>query len=144
MASTANRGCTAAQTATSRSFYLLAIYLISQAKAGLSSLKRQLGVSTHRLSGAVQLDDAYLGRERAGGKAGRGSEHKVPFVVAAVSLDEQGRPMYLKLHLVSGFTSQAIGNWAKANLAPRTRGQQRWTGLLCRCEQRAAYTCPRL
>lgn len=121
--------------------WFLAVYLISQAKTGLSSLalKRQLGVSyptawllhqkinramaeqdgTHRLSGAVQLDDAYLGGERAGGKAGRGSENKVPFV-AAVSLDKQARPMYLKLHLVSGFTSQAIGSWAKANLAPGT------------------------
>lgn len=28
--------------------------------------------------------------------------------------------MYLKLHLVSGFTLQAIGNWAKASLAPGT------------------------
>jgi transposase-like protein len=121
--------------------WFLAIYLISQAKTGLSSLalKRQLGVSyptawllhqkinramaqqdsTHRLSGAVQLDDAYLGGERSGGKAGRGSENKVPFV-AAVSLNEQGRPTYLKLNLVSGFTSQAIGNWAKAHLAPGT------------------------
>ena len=60
---------------------------------------------THRLSGAVQLDDAYLGG-RAGGKTCRGSENKVPFV-AAVSLNEQGRPMYLKLHYVSGFTLQA-------------------------------------
>ena len=74
---------------------------------------------THRLSGVVQLDDAYLGGERAGGKTGRGSENKVPFV-AAVSLNEQGRPMYLKLNLVSGFTSLAIVNWAKANLAPGT------------------------
>ena len=36
--------------------------------------------STDRLSGAVQLDDAYLGGQRAGGKPGRGSENKVPFV----------------------------------------------------------------
>ena len=75
--------------------------------------------STHRLSGAVQLDDAYLGGERAGGKAGRGSENKVPFV-AAVSLDRRGHPMHLKLNLVSGFTLDAIGKWAKANLAPHT------------------------
>ena len=34
----------------------------------------------------VQVDDAYLGGERSDGKAGRGSENKVPFV-AAVSLD---------------------------------------------------------
>ena len=84
--------------------WFLAIYLISQAKTGLSSLalKRQLGVSyptawlmhqkinramacqdaTYRLSGVVPLDDAYLGGERTGGKAGRGSENKVPFVAA--------------------------------------------------------------
>ena len=76
--------------------------------------------STHRLGGAVQLDDAYLGGERAGGKAGRGSENKVPFV-AAVSVDGNGHPLYVKLNLVSGFTSQAIAHWAKVNLMPGTR-----------------------
>jgi len=117
------------------------ISVISQAKTGLSALalKRQLGVSyptawllhqrinramaqqdsTHRLSGAMQLDDAYLGGERAGGKAGRGSENKVPFV-AAVSLDHKGHPLYLKLKLVSGFTSKAIGTSAQARLLPGT------------------------
>ena len=40
--------------------------------------------ATHQLSGTVQLDDAYLGGERTGGKAGRGSENKIP-IVAAVS-----------------------------------------------------------
>ena len=77
--------------------WFLAIYLISQAKTGLSALalKRQLGVSyptawllhhklnramaaresCHRLEGAVQVDDAYLGGEGAGGKPGRGSEN---------------------------------------------------------------------
>jgi hypothetical protein len=121
--------------------WFLAIYLLSQAKTGLSALalKRQLGVSyptawlmhqkinramsqqndAHRLAGAVQLDDAYLGGERAGGKVGRGSENKVPFV-AAVSLDDHGHPMFVKLHVLSGFTSQAIASWAKANLAPGT------------------------
>lgn len=121
--------------------WFLAIYLISQAKTGLSSLalKRQLGVSyptawllqqkinramtqqdaTHRLQGEVQLDDAYLGGERAGGKPGRGSENKVPFV-AAVSVSDKGHPLYLKLSLVSGFTSKAIGRWAKACLVPGT------------------------
>lgn len=121
--------------------WFLSAYLISQAKTGLSALalKRQIGVSyptawllhhkinramaqqdaIHRLSGAVQLDDAYLGGERAGGKVGRGSENKVPFV-AAVSLNDKGRPLHLKLSLVSGFTSQAIGKWAKAALMPGT------------------------
>lgn len=123
------------------STWFLAIYLISQAKTGLSSLalKRQLGVSyptawllqqkisraigqqdrTHRLSGKVQIDDAYLGGERAGGKVGRGSENKVPFV-AAVSVDEAGHPMHLKLCVLSGFSSQVLGKWATANLTPGT------------------------
>ena len=68
---------------------------------------------THRLCGAVQLDDAYLGGERAGGKAWRGSENKVPFV-AAVSVNGKGHPLYVKLNLVSGFTSKDIGKWAQA------------------------------
>ena len=119
--------------------WFLAIHLISQAKTGMSALalKRDLGVSyptawllhqkinramadreaAHLLQGAVQLDDAYLGGERSGGKAGRGSENKVPFV-AALSLDEKGGPTHLKLDVVSGFTSQAIGKWAKTRLKP--------------------------
>lgn len=117
--------------------WFLAIFLISQAKTGLSALelKRHIGVSyptawlmhhkimtamaareaQHRLTGAVQVDDAYLGGERAGGKPDRGSENKVPFV-AAVSLNEAGNPRFAKLTPVPGFTSQAISAWARANL----------------------------
>lgn len=119
--------------------WFLAIYLISQAKTGLSSLalKRHLGVSyptawlihhklmqamadrerRYVLDGQVQVDDAYLGGERSGGKAGRGSENKVPFV-AAVSLSDEGRPLRVKLTPVAGFSLKAIAQWAKANLAP--------------------------
>ena len=59
------------------------------------------------LDGKVQVDDAYLGGESSGGKVGRGSESKVPFV-AAVSLSEDGRPLRIKLTPVSGFTLKAI------------------------------------
>jgi transposase-like protein len=119
--------------------WFLAMHLISQAKTGISALalKRDLGVSyptawllhhkinnamaqqeaVRRLDGAVQLDDAYLGGERSGGKAGRGSENKVPFV-AAVALNAVGQPMRLKLDLVQGFTNESISKWAKASLLP--------------------------
>jgi transposase-like protein len=119
--------------------WFLAIYLISQAKTGLSALalKRHLGVSyptawlihhklmrameqreeRYVLEGQVQVDDAYLGGERTGGKVGRGSENKVPFV-AAVSFSEEGHPLRAKLTLVPGFTLTAIAQWAKSNLAP--------------------------
>ena len=121
------------------SIWFLAIYLISQAKTGLSALdlKRQLGVSyptawliqqklmqamverdgKYTLCGNVQADDAYLGGELAGGKAGRGSENKVPFV-AAISLSAEGRPLYIKMAPVPGFTRKAVSDWANANLAP--------------------------
>ena len=70
----------------------------------------------HLLSGTVQVDDAYLGGERAGGKPGRGSENKVPFV-AAVSLNDAGNPLYVKVTPVPGFTSDASGpvpTWRRA------------------------------
>lgn len=69
------------------------------------------------LCGDVQVDDAYLGGERTGGKVGRGSENKVPFV-AAVSLTEAGHPLRVKLNPVPGFTLKAIADWAKSHLAP--------------------------
>ena len=122
--------------------WFLAIYLISEAKTGLSALalKRQLGVSyetawlvqhklmqamlereaQYRLNGTVQVDDAYLGGELTGGKAGRGSENKVPFV-AAVSLNEQQHPEYMKLTPVVGFTIKAITDWAQNNISPGSK-----------------------
>jgi len=69
------------------------------------------------LGGKVLVGDAYLGGERVGGKAGRGSENKVP-LVAAVSLNTEGHPLYTKMIPVPGFTGAALTNWAKAALAP--------------------------
>ena len=109
--------------------WFLALYLISQAKTGLSALalKRDLGVSYptawlihHQLMqamierearsvlcGTVQVDDADLGGELNDGTAGRGSQIKVPFL-AAVSLDEDGHPLRAKLARLPGFTRKAI------------------------------------
>ena len=64
------------------------------------------------LEGQVQVDDAYLGGERSGGKVGRGSENKVPFV-AAVSLSDDGHPLRVKFTPVPGFTLEAIAAWAQ-------------------------------
>jgi hypothetical protein len=63
------------------------------------------------------VDDAYLGGELAGGKAGHGSENKVPFM-AAISLSAEGRPLYIKMATVPGFTRKAIVGWTNADLAP--------------------------
>ncbi|MCU7881812.1 MAG: hypothetical protein KZQ60_15725 [Candidatus Thiodiazotropha sp. (ex Lucinoma aequizonata)] len=37
------------------------------------------------LDGIIQMDDAYWGGERHGGKRGRGAPHKVPFVAAVAT-----------------------------------------------------------
>jgi transposase-like protein len=99
--------------------WFLAFYLIGQAKTSISSLhlSRQLGVTYNTawmlhskimhamserdecyvLQGKVQIDDAYLGGECPGGKAGRGSENKVP-IVASISLNAEGHPIHAKFH----------------------------------------------
>lgn len=69
------------------------------------------------LDGQVQVDDAYLGGERSGGKVGRGSENKVSFI-AAVSLSEDNRPLRIRLTPVSGFTLKAVAAWSRDHLAP--------------------------
>jgi Zn ribbon nucleic-acid-binding protein len=93
--------------------WFMAMQLLSQAKNNVAALelRRQLGVSyptawllkhkimeamrqaesERQLHGRVELDDAYLGGERSGGKPGRGSENKVPFVLAVQTTDD-GRP----------------------------------------------------
>ncbi len=113
--------------------WFLAIYLLSQAKTGLSALalKRHLGVSyptawlihhklmqamaereeRYVLEGQVQVDDAYLGGERSGGKVGRGSENKVAFV-AAVSLNEGSwRNIMSCIALWWGFETKGDFRW---------------------------------
>lgn len=116
-----------------------AIYLITHAKNGISAmeLRRQLGVSyltgwrikhklmqamqerdsQYLLQGIIHIDDAYFGGELSGGKAGRGSENKIPFV-AAVELNNEGRPIHIKMNRVSGFTSEAIKTWTKTKIVP--------------------------
>jgi hypothetical protein len=69
------------------------------------------------LSGRVEVDDAYLGGQYPGGKAGRGSENKVPFV-AAVETNAQGHPMRAVFAPVKSFTSIEIAAWACNWLAP--------------------------
>lgn len=71
------------------------------------------------LSGRVELDDAYMGGEHPGGKAGRGSENKVPFV-AAIQTSEEGHPLYAIFTPVKSFSSKEIAEWSCCNLSPLT------------------------
>ena len=115
-----------------------AFSLVGDTKSGISSLslKRKLGVNYRTawllhnkimpamnerekssvLRETIQLDDAYLGGERNVGKVGRCSENKVP-IVAAVSLDEAGQPVHVKVAKVETLSFVAIADWAQDALA---------------------------
>jgi hypothetical protein len=69
------------------------------------------------LRGIVQIDDAYFGSKLNGGKAGCGSENKVPFV-AAVEMNENCRPIRIKMSQVSGLTLEGIKGWTKEPVLP--------------------------
>ena len=105
-------------TKLSLKIWFAAIHLVVTSKNGISSVElgRRLGVKQptawtvkHKimavmarreeetpLSGRVEMDDAYLGGVRSGGKRGRGAAGKTPFV-AAVSTSPEGRPRKAKL-----------------------------------------------
>ena len=117
-----------------------AIYHLTQSKGGISSLElaRRLGVrqptawlvkhklmramaereaKKPKLEGRVEVDDAYLGGERSGGKRGRGAAGKTP-VVAAVETTAERKPRRLKLTVVKGFRKKEVEELAKRDFAP--------------------------
>jgi ISXO2-like transposase domain len=126
-----------ASTKLSLTTWFLGIYLITQDKKGVSAMKlrRHLGISYNaawrikhklmqvmlerdedkKLSGFIELDKAYLGGERTGGKVGRGVEGKTPFV-AAVQTTAEGQPEKVKLSVVKGFRSTELSAWRKQHL----------------------------
>lgn len=117
--------------------WFYAMYLMTQSKNNVSALEltRVLGVCyrsawrlKHKLTqvmyerenkrvlkGRIEIDDAYLGGEHRGGKAGRGSENKVPFI-AAVQTTESGGPQYAVYTKVATFSGEQIETWAKEKL----------------------------
>lgn len=128
-------------TKLSLTIWFQAIFFITQNKNHISALelKRHLGVCyrtawrmKHKLmqvmserekptvlSGRVEVDDAYLGGENPGGKAGRGSQNKSPFI-AAVQTNEKGNPVYAVFSPVKSFSLNDVAAWARSSLSPRT------------------------
>ena len=120
--------------------WVSAIYHLTQGKGGISSIElgRRLGVkqgtawlmkhklmramaareaTKPRLSGRVEVDDAYLGGERSGGKRGRGAAGKTP-IVAAVETTPERKPRRLRLTVVKGFRKKEVEKIAKRDFAP--------------------------
>jgi hypothetical protein len=69
------------------------------------------------LSERIEVDDAYLGGELPGGKVGRGSENKVPFI-AAVQTNKHGHPLYAVFSTVKSFCRDEVELWARRSLVP--------------------------
>lgn len=122
------------------STWFLAMYLMTQSKNSVSALelKRQLGVTyktawllkhkllqtmllreePRRLEGRVEIDDAYLGGERAGHFNGGFNAYNKSAFVAAVQTSEDGKPLFMRLTPIKAFNKQTFVAWANASLAP--------------------------
>lgn len=120
--------------------WFLAIHLLTATKTNMAALelKRHLGVcnrtawrlkhkvmqamtereESRQLNGFVQIDDAYLGGERNGGKPGRGSENKQAFVIAVETNADLERPRFAVIEPVRTFNNAAITDWARRRLMP--------------------------
>jgi transposase-like protein len=131
-----------ASTKLELKIWFRAMSLMTQTKQGISRLElsRRLGVSYdtawkihHKLAqammerdagkpleGRVEMDDAYLGGERSGGKRGRGSPGKMP-IVAAVEITKDGKPVRLKIRRVKRFDKSRIKTIAKRIFKPGTK-----------------------
>lgn len=120
--------------------WFAAIYRLTQSKGGISSIElgRRLGVrqptarlikhklmramaereaGKPKLAGRVEIDDAYLGGERQGGKRGRGAAGETP-LIAAVETTPERKPRRLKLTVVKGFRKKEVEKLAKRDFTP--------------------------
>ena len=118
--------------------WFLAMHLLTQSKNNVAALElmRHLGVcyktawlmkhklmevmrereDSRQFEGRVEIDDAYLGGERTGGKVGWGSENKVPFV-AAVQTTPDGQAQFVCLRQ-QPFTNEEVAIFAARSIAP--------------------------
>jgi len=112
-----------------------AIYWISTDKGGISALRlmKLIGVSwptarnmlkklreamghrdsLYRLSGMIELDDAFVGGKRKG-KRGRGAEGKTPIIVACES--QEARAGFLAIQVADHIDNKTVDSFSKHKL----------------------------
>jgi hypothetical protein len=127
-----------ASTKAPLTIWCRAMYHLTQSKHGISSIElgRRLGVTQttawkmktklaevmrrssdkDRLRGRIEMDDAYLGGERSGGKTGRGSPGKTP-IIAAVETTDDGKPKRLKIRRIARFKRKRVKSLAQRMIA---------------------------
>ena len=117
--------------------------MLTQGKHSVSALelKRQLGVhyetawsmkqkilevmvereEDRRLTGRVEVDDAYDGGERHEGKRGRGAEGKTPFVVAVqTDVENPDQVLFLKMKTLKAVSTKELKPWFEEYIEPGT------------------------
>ncbi len=118
------------KTRTSLRKWFWAIYLITTNKNGISALQiqKQLSIKSYqtawtmlhkirnamikrnqryKLTGLIELDEAYLGQKKQTGKRGRGSENKSK-VLAAIEVPNNNNPRFAFLKKVEDISSSKI------------------------------------
>jgi hypothetical protein len=112
-----------------------AIFLASHDKRGIAAqrLADEIGVSyptawlmlqkirkamgdrdaRYQLAGIVEVDDTYFGGPKHGGKRGRGTGKTK--VIVAVSLNDQGKPGYVKIAVSDDLTDKSLVEFAEKN-----------------------------
>jgi len=72
---------------------------------------------SHKISGRIEMDDAYLGGKKKGGKKGRGAEGKQPFIAAIETTPKpEKHPHFAKLSPVEAFCCSEIEKWTNHNI----------------------------
>ena len=128
-----------ASTKLALTIWFRAMYHMTQSKRGMSSIElgRRLGTTqttawkikqklaqvmmerdaNKPLDGRVEMDDAYLGGQRSGGKRGRGSPGKKPIIIA-VETTKDGKPVRLKIRRIKRFGKKEVKALAGKILKP--------------------------
>jgi transposase-like protein len=141
------------RTHTGLRHWFLAIFLFTHDKRGISAsqIARAAGISYYAawlmlhklrkamgdrdghyyLNGIVEVDDAFFGAPEEGGKRGRGTE-KTPAIVA-LSLNEKGQPLHLKIKAVERVDGTTAVEATKSAILPgatvRTDGLNSYNAL---------------
>lgn len=127
------------RTRTSLQEWFWTIFLVSKDKRGHSALQlsKKLGIpyarawfilqkikmamayrdSQYRLSGSVELDEAYFGTPDSNGK-GRKTKRTKAFV--AVSVTDDGKPRFAKIQVVRRLDSRYVAKFAAKEIEPGT------------------------
>lgn len=101
------RGISAVQLASMLSTkYKTAWYMLTRIRAAMGQRD-----ASYQLSGVIEFDDAYFGGPTVGKKRGRGTEKAKVFV--ALSLDQRGNPLYLKMWVTPDVKKASVKKFAQ-------------------------------